>query len=213
MGNGTGKGFAVPVISFCDIPLSKVSVHVGKYGGYAIGVSKEFATTNQFSKVLYLDQFSSVTKGIFGIHDYTITNFHKIDEDKGFSILNDGVLQLLQVMKNNVGPLIRKAGPVGQYKFFEEMEWRYTPFVYPKHNQVYADFEELEKHYPEKPHLPDYSLPLKFDDINWIIVRRNDEIPSLISSLKTFANLFQSQDELEILISRILSIEQIENDF
>ena len=33
--------FALPMISFCDIPLSRNQEHTGRYGKFAIGISKD----------------------------------------------------------------------------------------------------------------------------------------------------------------------------
>lgn len=38
----TNPGVAIPMVSFCDIPLSKTSRHARKYGSYCIGFNKEF---------------------------------------------------------------------------------------------------------------------------------------------------------------------------
>lgn len=40
--NNFNKGFAIPMISFCDIPLTRVHAHSIRYGKYAIGISKDF---------------------------------------------------------------------------------------------------------------------------------------------------------------------------
>ena len=213
LGNGIGKEFAVPIISFCDIPLSNISEHVKKYGGYAVGVSKDFATTHRFSKVFYLERFSDIIDGIFDIHEYVVRNFQQNIEEESFGKLNDGVLRIMQVMKNNVGPLIRKTGNTPDYEFFKEMEWRYTPMVAPNQNQVYADFNELDRDFPTKPHLTLVGLPLTFSDINWIIVATTIEIPSVVAVLKTCKNLYENNDQLEILMTKVLSIEQIKYDF
>ncbi len=211
--NGVVKEFAVPIISFCDIPLSNVSEHVEKYGRYAIGVSKDFAELHCFSKVFYLERYSDVAEGIFGIHDYVVENFVEKIEEEGFWKLNDGVLRMLQIIKNNVGPLIRKTGTMADYEFFKEMEWRYTPMVAPEYVQVYADFDELNKIHPTKPHLPKIALPLFLSDINWIIVPTSAEVAALITAIKTCKNLHPNDGDFEILMTKILSMEQIKTDF
>ena len=35
------NGVAIPMISFCDIPITRASVHMDKYGEYAIGFDKK----------------------------------------------------------------------------------------------------------------------------------------------------------------------------
>ena len=37
-----GAGIAIPMISFCDIPLSRSHQHVRKYGRYAIGLNRDY---------------------------------------------------------------------------------------------------------------------------------------------------------------------------
>lgn len=38
----TNPGVAIPMVFFCDIPLSKTSRHARKYGSYCIGFNKDF---------------------------------------------------------------------------------------------------------------------------------------------------------------------------
>ena len=38
----SGKGFAIPMISFCDIPLTRIHSHSKRYGRFAIGINKEY---------------------------------------------------------------------------------------------------------------------------------------------------------------------------
>jgi Putative abortive phage resistance protein AbiGi, antitoxin len=44
----------IPMTCFCDIPLSQVKNHVGKYGCYAIGLTKDWGISNCISPVHYL---------------------------------------------------------------------------------------------------------------------------------------------------------------
>ena len=45
----------VPMISFCDIPLTRTSMFKARYGEYAIGLSKEWALKKQIKPILYVN--------------------------------------------------------------------------------------------------------------------------------------------------------------
>ena len=50
-------GIAIPMISFCDIPITRASLHMGRYGKYMIGFDKSHLTEwykNTINPVLYI---------------------------------------------------------------------------------------------------------------------------------------------------------------
>lgn len=57
------KGIALPMVSFCDIPLMRVGEHSARYGKYAVGISQEFLTyfyKEFINPVIYVDSPSLV---------------------------------------------------------------------------------------------------------------------------------------------------------
>ena len=40
--NTADRGFAIPMISFCDIPLTRIHTHSKRYGHFAIGINKDY---------------------------------------------------------------------------------------------------------------------------------------------------------------------------
>jgi len=57
----------VPMVSFCDIPLSKIKDHIGKYGEYGIGLTKEWAIKNKLNPVVYIEAGSNFSESIHRI--------------------------------------------------------------------------------------------------------------------------------------------------
>jgi hypothetical protein len=53
-----------PMVTFCDIPLSLARDQIGKYGSYAIGLTKEWGIKNKLNPVVYLEKHSQLTKDI-----------------------------------------------------------------------------------------------------------------------------------------------------
>ncbi len=107
--------FAVPMVSFCDIPLSQVINHVDKYGGYGIGLLKKWAKRKRLNPVLYLEKSSTI------LNDVLIREEFERSE-------NQFIQELLRYTKNYDGKLIRNNEVVQkEYRYYDEREWRYCP--------------------------------------------------------------------------------------
>lgn len=57
-------GYALPMISFCDIPLTRVECHSKRYGKFAIGISKDYLCevySEFINPVIYADSTSVIS--------------------------------------------------------------------------------------------------------------------------------------------------------
>jgi len=52
-GHDTYEFVAYPMVCFCDIPISRISEHVGFYGSYGIGLTKQWGIKNNLNPVFY----------------------------------------------------------------------------------------------------------------------------------------------------------------
>jgi hypothetical protein len=135
--------FAIPMCCFCDIPLKLVHNHVGIYGDYSIGLTKEWGKRQLICPVIYLPD-SGETRLLFEI---LIRNYHKnihvirdnrlskqkegkiSDEMLFIDIHNfyDAIVDLSMFVKPYSGCFKKGTYENEHHKFYDEREWRYKP--------------------------------------------------------------------------------------
>ena len=121
----------VPMVSFCDIPLSQVKNHLESYGdkdkkAYGIGLTKEWAVKMKLNPVLYVEKESALA------NSYCYSIFKSLNGSKLSEFTNSqkSILDILRYMKNYQGDLVRKGKKtIDNYRFSDEREWRYVPLV------------------------------------------------------------------------------------
>jgi len=207
------KGSSVaahPMISFCDIPLSNSVQHFDAYGKYGIGLTKEWAINNGINPVLYIDRNSLIAESIYSLikerrkKDSNLTSQQKTE-----------ILQIKSYAKNYSGTLKRNGEINKNYVFYNEREWRLVP---PKDKINSVSFSISIQEYKsdkEKHNKKLSSFRFKFDikDISYIIVEKTNEIPKIVKVLRDLHYEKQSGKELDILLSKICSTEQIISDY
>ena len=121
--------YAAPMVSFCDIPLSQIKDHIGKYGAYGIGLTKEWAQKNKLNPVLYIQSDSFLSESIDESYREITTS-----EPVIFSELTNGQknwLNILRHVKNYEADF--KAGFEGIIHLPLEAKFGvYTAYVYYK---------------------------------------------------------------------------------
>ncbi|MFN3444184.1 MAG: abortive infection system antitoxin AbiGi family protein [Bacteroidia bacterium] len=191
--------YAVPMSSFCDIPLSQVISHIDKYGGYGIGLHKRWAKRKGLNPVLYLEKNSNILNDVL-IREKFENNSRLIQE-------------FLRYTKNYEGKLVR-GGEIIQksYRYFDEREWRFCP------NQKQISENEMiihdTRYYRENKsnineRVSNIKLTFTTNDLSYLIVKDDDDIIELINFLEQSFN----SKEVKMLTSKILTSKQIRSDF
>lgn len=182
------RHYYVSMVSFCDIPLSQVKLHIEMYGNYGIGVTKEWARRNAVSPVSYL----------------TNEFFKKFKK----RIVADSVI--LSRIKPEIGISRNKITGVkiNNYRYYDEKEWRYVPYD----EDYYVDENRLNGALQAKRF---GALSITPSDIRYIIVNDDSELLEMCKHIDAIwgASTSVCQNDIIKLKTRILTIDQIKNDF
>lgn len=205
-----GLGYvSYPIVSFCDIPLTRIGEHTSFYGRYGLGVSREWAINAGLNPVIYLSPKSELRKTILRLAqpEHFVTPPNR-------SIYTDNLFEVLALIKPLSGRMPRVDGTEFEKDFCLENEWRYTPKL-PQGRKCIP----IQKHRQEKDEYDRYTFDkclLKFDlsDISYVILETEAEYDRLFDYL---GHLEKSDDSkkstFESLRSRVISLEKIARDF
>lgn len=207
---------AVPMVCFCDIPFTEIHSLTNEYGCYGIGLSKKWAIRKRLNPVLYCETSSNLTQIIDSI--YYLSNAISNYTEEDVTVIRANRLQnecekLLGYVKNYQN-ISRNIGKIpANYKFYDEREWRYVPSIDDMKIQDVQldlllpkeDFEANKEIYNENAR--QFKLDFNEEDITYIIVQSKNEIQEILAYLKD--NGIKTPE----LCTKIISLEQIENDF
>lgn len=207
----TEINYVAPMVSFCDIPLSQIKEHIGKYGAYGIGLTKEWAQRNKLNPVLYMQSKSNLAISIESTYRELVTavvTWNKLTENQ------QNMLNVLRHVKNYEADLSRGGEVIKNYRFSDEREWRYTPnfedcnamALNPKMYKTDKQKNELNKS------LNKLNLSFEPNDIKYIIIERESEISEFVDILKKSKGNNYSYNDVERLMTRIITSEQIITD-
>lgn len=209
---------AVPMTCFCDLPLSKIDKHLEFYGSYGIGLSKEWGKQKGLTPLTYIHDNSTQIKYLkqLGklIGDYSKSEmFAKLPMEKNPVV---ALFELSGFYKPYNGEMWRINKYVDK-RFYDEREWRYVPFINSKKGTHYRlskeEFlNEIKRASANEIIAKDYSLEFKCEDIKYIIVNKESEMIALFDAFDAMSDRF-SENERKILKTKIISTEQILQDF
>jgi hypothetical protein len=206
---------AIPMVSFCDIPLSQAKEHLEFYGNYGIGLSKEWGIANGVNPVMYLEPNSYLTKHFLKLLELS----HSKCDSKMASIF----FEIASFVKLYKGICYRKGSYLPERTFYNEREWRFVP-ICPK-EMKFSDF--LDSCFMSKEEFMNEIIRqetnsrlssmfrLSFDpnNIKYIIVSNDSEILPTVKAIKDIKGDKYSYDLLQVLTTRVISATQIKEDF
>lgn len=201
---------AVPMVSFCDIPMSQIKDHIAKYGSYGIGLKQSWGQAKGLNPVLYIDTNSSIGRNYYSAAA-------KVAKGKNSDNITEHDAQLLDVlryMKNYEAPLTRRGQTNSKYRFADEKEWRYVP-NYKEANLIVSGPAYKKDGAKEMCAVITENLRLEFEpeDIKYIIIKEDSEVSEFIDILRQAKRKKYSYNDVERLITRIITVEQIMSDF
>ena len=218
---------AIPMICFCDIPLTRAKLHSDTYGKFIVGVDKDMAITvfgDNINPVMYR---TSQTIGL-ALHDLSVIKA-TIDNVDGCYNYKRSLNQLIGNTKPYNGTVNRK-----DYCFYNEREWRILiPFDYSEDTKWYWNLSEEEfavkkgeinkilhsSEYAYRGFTTDIDNEEDFMQfITHIVVDTEANIPELVEFILNeeqplFGYQRVSKRIRNFLVSRITSFERIEKDY
>ncbi|MBO5250052.1 MAG: hypothetical protein J6B15_04845 [Muribaculaceae bacterium] len=234
------RGIGFPMVSFCDIPLSKTNLFVERYGQYAIGLKKDWAGNKRINPILYakdekIQVSLSFQKNIENYYKKELKKYGGDDKQVSFDLSDGPKPQIVAFINSrnahsanqSIHGMIKKY--YGEYDGniqinYEENEWRYlvedterTPWYWNK-----AEYDEWrgDRSIADKPKptafLVEKKLLFTANDITFIVVAHEKDVSQMVNFISTMriigGNAISEEDKL-MLYTRIISLERIKNDF
>ena len=214
------RHIAIPMVSFCDIPLSQVRDHVEHYGEYALGLTKNWAKSHGIAPVLYAYPDALTTRAISTMF-LNLPPAIQAQKLRGLAETQRNLTYFSFFIKRYEGKTYRD----GQYsretvRFYNEREWRYLP---PIQTLLQGDanaflpktaFDEIGMREVEN-HIIGEAAPLSFQPkfIRYVIVRSETEILEIADAILRIKGPNFAYDEVRKLTTRIITMEQVLSDF
>lgn len=208
--HGVEEVLHIPMVSFCDIPLSQIKNHISSYGNYGIGLSKKWALKKRLNPVLYVQESSSLAQSYEELVKFLFKEEVEGTLDKKARRMGADIVRYI---KNYEGPLKRGESLVVKYRYSDEREWRYVPAHEEACAMLYTaeDFKEIGK-ISANNQLNSFRLNFGPDDIKYIIIKDDDEIREFVEYLRNVKGDKYSLRQIERLTTRLLTSEQIQSD-
>jgi len=216
-GRGKAKGpqFAFPMVCFCDLPLSLIKSHLAHYGMYGIGMHKHWGIMRGITPVLYIHTKSLL---LGALKSWANGEPAERESSIPFRINRryDDVMNVMRYVRLYEGLEWRNGSCNEGVKFYDEREWRYSPVGISSIESVldrksYTNKDMMEEFTARLKHK--YALHFSPDDVEYIIVKYEDEVLPMVRHLKNIKGGKYTEDQVSILTTSIISANRIFEDF
>ena len=201
---------AWPMVSFCDIPISRVREHTEFYGSYGIGLCRERWRATGLNPLLYVSPDSILKNSLRELLLEVRRNPDPRSKTNAMIVLA------------HCKPLEGLAGVNGELRkkdFYSECEWRFAPWVegsgggsygFLMKEEVFRDERALKEANDERR--KDGRLSFEPADVRYLLVKSVEDVPTLVRCINTELASY-SPDVLDVLKTRITVLDEICSDF
>ena len=209
----------IPMVCFCDIPLSVVYEHSVKYGKCAIGLDKKWGEKYGLSPVIYVHKNSRIGDAVSALGN-SFSNY------KSSMISDDSDMRIFVMISTFFKGLQQLSYFVKQYeriedehcyigsrlctfkkgRFYDEREWRFVP---PNlHNDMWlidiSTLDNTEKLEEAHEKLKKHALHFDLNDIKIVVSETDEQKEKLIFTIAERFNV-STQKVTENIVFRNLS--------
>lgn len=218
------------------------AIGLSKEWGIKNGLSPVIYTTEKSETAKILNQLASDLGKMFDIYEndddqVSTSNTDPLTEDQKATLetakldfllsqsekvteLSEQLGHFLKYIKPYQGKGYSNGNEFNNIRFYDEREWRYVP---PKELLKKIEVKDSYKREFYKSEskrrliniklATHKKLEFKPNDIKFIIVKNDNEIPHLIDEIREIYRTTATYDEIMLLTSRLISMEQILEDF
>lgn len=175
-GDNTGKVIsraAHPMVSFSAFSDEELNGKVVTYGGYGVGITKDWASKQGLSPVNYIDENSPAAQGLNALLKARQTGLIP-------SNLRLPIMQLKCFTKHVKG--FNSYLKVANFSFESEREWRFVPSKAQiggnRISENYSTYKKNKDKYNNR--LAKYPLRFSYEDISYVYVKTEAERQNII---------------------------------
>lgn len=215
IGKDLTKEFAAPMVSFCDLKLSELKTFL-HYGCFGIGLTKDWASREGLTPVMYINRHSrllyDIFNGIEGLNKLMLNIEDLSNLKNSYNLL----MNIYRYIKNYDGELWRHGELQNDnYRFANEREWRFVPDFAKSNIRAFIPKEEIETDEAKvffNNKASHIRLPFQPEDIKYLVVEKDDDRLPLIDHLNIVKGIRFDENTIKRLSSRILTVDQIKYD-